>query len=665
MAVTNAPICTKDDYTVSLTNQWFLQKSEYNAHPAGVRILVNGQKAFAEIHRAIAMAKKNISIICWGFQPSMYFVRNGSDVVDYPGIGKVPAQIGKLLEVKAKAGVKVRVLCFAFEAPNPKNAILPGRAPANITGMDATVGESNTPGRWDLRIDDRPKFEKDAQYEYDKYWYSHYDDNQSIENEVKKGLRSAIGNRAASNIQFYNRGFDAVDRGRIGKIDHEDKDLTGKTVFALPGGPSHHQKTVLVDYEDPNTSIAFIMGHNMLDEYWDTDRHLYERVHPRNGRNGIVGPREDFSTKLTGPIVGDVFYNFARAWRRETGEVLNPADFAKYPPRFVKGENPMDECVPAFAQAVRTQPQTWPMTHDIKKAYCEAVKHANSYIFIENQYFRWPPLAEKIKATARAQKQQGRKTPIYLFVITNSTDDGVGKGTVNTYRMMDALGRRDTLPGITKAYEQDDKQARLKQAQQKLEIAKFNDNYSRYPGSTDANNPLQVRSKAAIEKAKEGVRQAQAECKRLENEIKAIQNGADANIQQVEQPGLKTHICTLVAPKSPPGKWLEIYIHAKLMIVNDAFTTIGSANINTRSMEVDSEMNVLLDRPEIAKPLRQKLWGMHTKGQSGGDDMYSEYKVWQKIIDANKVRSNPKTASGPLASLRGFLRTSPERTNSD
>ncbi|SUX54625.1 cardiolipin synthetase [Chromobacterium vaccinii] len=403
----------------------------------------------------------------------------------------------------------------------------------------------------------------------------------------------------------------------------------------------------------------------MLDEYWDTDRHLYERVHPRNGRNGIVGPREDFSTKLTGPIVGDVFYNFARAWRRETGEVLNPADFAKYPPRFVKGENPMDECVPAFAQAVRTQPQTWPMTHDIKKAYCEAVKHANSYIFIENQYFRWPPLAEKIKATARAQKQQGRKTPIYLFVITNSTDDGVGKGTVNTYRMMDALGRRDTLPGITKAYEQDDKQARLKQAQQKLEIAKFNDNYSRYPGSTDANNPLQVRSKAAIEKAKEGVRQAQAECKRLENEIKAIQNGADANIQQVEQPGLKTHICTLVAPNSPPGKWLETYIHAKLMIVNDAFATIGSANINTRSMEVDSEMNVLLDRPEIAKPLRQKLWGMHTKGQSGGDDMYSEYKVWQKIIDANKVRSNPKTASGPLASLRGFLRTSPERTNSD
>lgn len=663
MVTTVAPICVKDKMEAMLTMAWFLQKGEYHAHPTGVQILVNGEKAFAEVHRAMAMAKKNISIICWGFQPSMYFVRNGSDSVSYPGVGKVPVQIGKLLEHKAAQGVQVRVLCFAYEAPNPQSLGFRGRSPGNITGMPQTVGESNTPGRWDFRVNDRPGYATDDQYQYDYDWYHRYDDNQSSENEALKKGRAVLGDKASRNLKFHSRGFSAAERARIAKMSHEDKGLEKETIVALAGGTSHHQKTVLVDHDDPAQALAFIMGHNMLDEYWDTDQHRFARSDPRKGRNGIVGPREDFSTKLSGPIVGDVFFNFAAAWKKETGEALKAADFAKYEPRFACGANPLDACVPAFAQVVRTQPQASPMAQDIKRAYLQAVNNVTSYIFIENQYFRWPPLAEKIKAAAQAQKQQGRKTPIYLFVITNSTDDGVGKGTVNTYRMMDALGRRDTVPGVTKAYEYDDKQARLGQARQRLKVAQVNDNYSGFPGSTDANNPRQVKTKAALEQARKEVQQAEAECKRLESELKAAQQGQEVDIPQVEQPGLKTHICTLVAPDSPPGKWLETYIHAKLMIVNDAFTTIGSANINTRSMEVDSEMNVLLDRPEIAKPLRQKLWGMHTNRQSGGDDMNQEFASWVRIINQNKKAH--KDGRQPVAALRAFLRESPERTNSD
>lgn len=53
-------------------------------------------------------------------------------------------------------------------------------------------------------------------------------------------------------------------------------------------------------------------------------------------------------------------------------------------------------------------------------------------------------------------------------------------------------------------------------------------------------------------------------------------------------PGLKVHVATLVAPDTPAGDaWQEVYIHAKLMIIDDTFMTAGSANINTRSMQVD------------------------------------------------------------------------------
>lgn len=42
------------------------------------------------------------------------------------------------------------------------------------------------------------------------------------------------------------------------------------TLFA-----SHHQKMVLVDYEDTANAVGFVMGHNMHRNYWDTSAHLY------------------------------------------------------------------------------------------------------------------------------------------------------------------------------------------------------------------------------------------------------------------------------------------------------------------------------------------------------------------------------------------------------
>ncbi|POD73689.1 hypothetical protein BKM17_19770 [Pseudomonas syringae group genomosp. 3] len=40
----------------------------------------------------------------------------------------------------------------------------------------------------------------------------------------------------------------------------------------MSASASHHQKSVLVDYELPS-AVGFVMGHNSLDEYWDTDDH--------------------------------------------------------------------------------------------------------------------------------------------------------------------------------------------------------------------------------------------------------------------------------------------------------------------------------------------------------------------------------------------------------
>jgi phosphatidylserine/phosphatidylglycerophosphate/cardiolipin synthase-like enzyme len=391
----------------------------------------------------------------------------------------------------------------------------------------------------------------------------------------------------------------------------------------------------------------------MLDEYWDTNEHSAKRKAPNLGRNGTVGPREDFSSLLTGPIVGDMFHNFRRAWRDETKEnlALPPCGFASYQPRVDGNANKA-----AMVQLLRTQPEY--QKQDIKKMYLQAVNNVTSYIYIENQYFRWPPLAEKIKEAAKAQKECGRPYPIYLFVVTNTSDAGVGAGTVNTYRMLDSLGRADTIPGVARAEKADDLEARLGQAKQAEKVASI-------IHAANIMSPAKLR-----EKTRQELENATARRQQAEKAYEAAQN-PDAPVTAVEQAGLKTHICSLVAMDSPPNQWAEVYIHAKLMIVNDAFLTLGSANINTRSMQVDSELNACLDRPEIAKPLRQELWGRHTNSWPGAnpdrmdrEDAAKEvFKVWENILRKNK--SAMSYGAAPVAPLREFLRTDPARSNSD
>jgi phosphatidylserine/phosphatidylglycerophosphate/cardiolipin synthase-like enzyme len=99
------------------------------------------------------------------------------------------------------------------------------------------------------------------------------------------------------------------------------------------------------------------------------------------------------------------------------------------------------------------------------------------------------------------------------------------------------------------------------------------------------------------------------------------------------------------------------------MIVDDVFLTHGSANINTRSMEVDSELNICHEHNGVTAPLRRRLWDMHTGGMGAQDDPIDAFEEWGKIIDRNE--GNQTTGQAPCASLVGFMRTSPKRTRLD
>ncbi|MBB4822770.1 phosphatidylserine/phosphatidylglycerophosphate/cardiolipin synthase-like enzyme [Pseudomonas alcaligenes] len=550
--------------------------------------MINGEEAFAAVHVAIAEAQRSVDIICWGFQPSMHFIRDGSD----------DRCIGELLKEKARQGVQVRILGWEM--------------PLNAAGM---AGEANLPGKGGL-ADRAGQTASDEQYAYDRQWFEQY--------SVADG--KAAGLVDAPIPLFVSRGFSLSERAEIAyqlKLNRLDPDLSRRSIFAMRSSVTHHQKSVLVDFELPERAIGFVMGHNMLDEYWDTDRHSAlgrpdpkrpdAKAHaPNRGPRGAL-PRQDISCQITGRILRDLHHNFATAWTKETGEDLQRSRNVDAVAVQLK---PRPECgTQLMAQLLRTQAQSG--VRDIEAGYLKAVNNATQFIYIENQYFRWPPLAEAILEAAKVQTNNGRDPgkhgALHLFVVTNVTDDGIGKGTVNTQRMLESLGRADTIPAIS----------RLRKIQK---IRQEMPPQPRPDGGNDWH----------------GKQELEMWQKEFDRQVKAIK------VVREEPPGLKVHVCSLVAPDSPAGKpWVPVYIHSKLMIVNDVLTTHGSANINTRSMQVDSELNILHEWHEVTQAMRRRLWSLHTAGQGAQDNPEDAFKAWQDLLDKNKelqsLRGSPET----------------------
>ncbi len=51
----------------------------------------------------------------------------------------------------------------------------------------------------------------------------------------------------------------------------------------------------------------------------------------------------------------------------------------------------------------------------------------------------------------------------------------------------------------------------------------------------------------------------------------------------------------------------QVYVHAKIVIADDRYFKIGSSNLSNRSMRVDSEVDLVIERPESDPAIRERL----------------------------------------------------------
>jgi len=132
-------------------------------------------------------------------------------------------------------------------------------------------------------------------------------------------------------------------------------------------------------------------------------------------------------------------------------------------------------------------------------------------------------------------------------------------------------------------------------------------------------------------------------------------------------PGLKVVIATLNTSDPAPGspqptplpdacetslgattlkaRYKHIYVHSKLLLVDDVYTLLSSANINIRSLHSDSELGIAQPNPVLAKSLKEKLWGMHAGEVKGSS--HENHEFWNTQMDENwrkQIAGNPLTS---------------------
>ena len=288
---------------------------------------------------------------------------------------------------------------------------------------------------------------------------------------------------------------------------------------------SYHQKVFAID-----GTVAYVSGMNVKSTDWDTNDHRVfdsKRMKYSSGseeRQRVkqkmqlpdVGPRKDYGIRIAGPAARDVDDVLKIRWDQGIAE---KAMYHEHATPFVL-EPVGAEYGSVTCQVVTTMPP--PIAEQsILETWAKALARSNSYIFIEDQYFRMPVLNDVIVDTLRDRPW------VTLIVVTKpvSAADGGKKYTVETDNLFRAVAPQRYLL-------------------------------------------LQLKSFDAVGRPN-------------------------------PQPGDETD----------PFYFVNMDVHSKILIVDDAYLSVGSCNKNNRGLLYEGEMNVSVLDDDWTRDARRRIYG--------------------------------------------------------
>lgn len=653
-----------------MTVQWLLEdtpakdgQAAFTAPPItrgnDLQFLICGQEGFGAIADDLLAAESTVDLVCWGFDPGMELVRDENEW------GLRGSTYGDLLEgitssqrKDGKPSVTVRLLIWHNVFASTFQNNMPGYTDDSHWNLNPANDAAN------LMRHASPYASTDRQQYCIDWW--------------KRNLPHGNGSGTNPNLQVVLRDTHLSDSG-FSFADEEDPKLDWSInplieVAVMGLFATHHQKPVLIDYahEGGRKAVGYVMGLNSVTDYWDSKDHFvdtglreqptqaswqgevdheYETAYSKDqrkqadmpgkddwnakaskvsaGQYQSTRPYQDYACRIVGPALESVHRNFVTGW--------NDAAPGKWQAPLIPLPAEIPTALPDPAQQVqivRTQPREKDKT--IKKLYDQASSWARNYIYIENQYFFYPHYANRLVKERQkfcdawntyADKPVQQVPTLYLFiVIPHPENTGMVPRTQETLALLDS---GDAMP------------------QQKA----HND-----PHAADADTmstpgpdtPPDPEGHPVIDRDS---------VKKL-----AATLGLKVSVAMLRTSNTDGRPIAGLAPGTLAYR--EIYIHSKLMLIDDVFVTLGSANLNQRSMAVDSEINIAATGLDHVSDLRERIFKLHSgdtiSGSGKRDEVPGVFTDWKKLMKTNQkaVREGNKPMTGFLLPFEDHRETS-------
>ena len=665
--------------TAIATTQWFAENRNLKGaatHPITgnnkLAVFICGEEGFADICAHIKAAEQSIDLICWGFDPGMELVRGG-------GTWPRGETYGDLLIAAGKRKVKVRLLVWYDWKVSRLAKNMPGYSHGKISSLSAATGKAkDVSARFSLdlaRLDQSKPIPGLGKYK-----------------APVKTEEISLAARAEYCDSWYKFAFGGELPGITVRRRHGDDDAIYKSLESetdQPGGltrmeveklgmahaGTHHQKTILIDYafEHGSKAVGYVMGLNSVTDFWDTAEHKLEDPRREQGsameaNEGVqaaktdpgfrsMKPYRDYICRIdAGGALIDVANNFISAWDRAKKDdkdrpyqcaIERKAAAAKCtaaPPSALLGKaKPGDSIV----QIVRTQPEEQDKT--IKEVYFQATDIAalaGGYLYVENQYFQYEEWARRLmqkrkdviagwnRGRAKSQKSMEDMPVMHVFIVIPVPE--WAQMIPRTYDTLATLGQH----GNTRDLGMTGQNTLIKGENEQFRPV-HRDEFGRSTGYSAPPSDV-VQHANSI---------AKPDAKMLENTF-----GLKVSVAMLQTCGVDH------SDDDPRDRWRyrEVYIHSKLLLINDGFFTLGSANLNQRSMATDSEINIATNDAGHARELRHNVWTQLSGGLvSGGGGTKAEivlsFKEWTKLMNDNRAKKYAASAIAEKKKMQGFL----------
>ncbi|XP_074345635.1 phospholipase D alpha 1-like [Apium graveolens] len=391
--------------------------------------------------------------------------------------------------------------------------------------------------------------------------------------------------------------------------------LTIATMF------THHQKIVVVDSEMPNKGsekrrvVSFVGGIDLCDGRYDTPFHSLFRTldtahhddfHQPNFVGAAIskgGPREpwhDIHSRLEGPIAWDVLFNFEQRWTKQGGQnilvnlrelenVIIPPSAVTFPDdnetwnvqlfRSIDGGAAFGfpDTPEAAARVGLISGKDNIIDRSIQDAYIHAIRRAKNFIYIENQYFLGSSFGWNSEDIIDADVNALHLIPKELSLKIVSKIEAGERFTVYVVVPMWPEG----LPESASV------QAILDWQRRTMEMM-YKDIVQALQANGIEEDPRNYLTFFCL---------GNREVKR------------SGEYEPSQQPDPNTDYS-----RAQEARRFMIYVHAKMMIVDDEYIIVGSANINQRSMDggKDSEIAMGAYQPyhlATRQPARGQIHG--------------------------------------------------------